>query len=190
MKTLSWLLLFIVPVIAGCAPTTWVRVSKPEIVAPDQSFSIDLPVGWVLSTSQKDAIFVTKDGAFIQYIEASRVDHENALKNIKKSTSAALLPTELADLVIANLSQQIQVGNASLLVVSNEPASIAGHQGFRLHCQIKTTEGLRIERVSYGFVTQQGFFLLTYNAPTLHYFERDLPAFEQSVRSMRLLTST
>ena len=36
-----------------------------------------------------------------------------------------------------------------------------------------------------GFVDERGFYLLTYRAPTLHYFERDRPVFDSVATSFR-----
>ena len=96
-----------------------------------------------------------------------------------------MLPSELADLAIAELRAGQEQKLPSLEVLSNAPAEIGGHNGFALHLRFQTDQGLRMELLMRGFVDQRGFYLLTYRAPTLHYFERDRPVFESLVSSFR-----
>jgi len=76
-----------------------------------------------------------------------------------------MLPSELADLAIAELRAGQEQKLPSLEVLSNAPAEIGGHNGFALHLRFQTDQGLRMELLMRGFVDQRGFYLLTYRAP-------------------------
>ena len=46
---------------------------------------------------------------------------------------------------------------------------------------------MRYERLIRGFGNQTGVFLLDYQAPTLHFFERDRAVFDQLIDSFRVI---
>jgi len=72
-----------------------------------------------------------------------------------------------------------------LEVVENSPATIAGRAGVLLHIRFRNDKGLEIQRRVYAFVDSGGIYTLSYQAPTLHYFDRDFEVFEHTVRSFR-----
>ncbi len=172
----------ILSLVSACA--TWVKLEKPVVVGPDKSFTVEVPVGWVRAALVTDKVLITRDGTGVQFIRIGKRAHEKAFPKIKKGTTADMLPTEVAELLIAEIKSEEAM--SGLTVLTNEPADIAQKTGFRLHLQMKNQSGLRYEAVVYGFVDKSGFYELTFRAPTLHYFERDLPAFEQAVHSFRL----
>ncbi|MFQ5544590.1 MAG: hypothetical protein ACE5FE_01305 [Acidiferrobacterales bacterium] len=175
-------LLLIAVLATGCA--VWARIDEPLVDGPAKAFQLELPVGWIRAGFATDRVFATRDGTGIQFIEAMRLTHKRAFSDLKEETRADMLPTELAELVVAQMKSR--PGVSDLEVVSNAPATIAEITGFRLHMQMKNSQGLTYERVVYGFVDAEGFYRLTYQAPSLHYFKRDLSIFERAVKSFRL----
>ncbi|MDH3670218.1 MAG: hypothetical protein OES46_03540 [Gammaproteobacteria bacterium] len=175
-------LLLIAVLAAGCA--VWARIDEPLVDGPDKAFQLELPVGWIRAGLATDRVLVTRDGTGVQFIEAMKRTHKKAFSDLKEETRADMLPTELAELAIAQLKSQ--PGVSDLEVVNNAPATIAGTTGFRLHVQMKNSQGLAYEAVVYGFVDADGFYRLRYQAPSLHYFKRDLSIFERAVKSFRL----
>ena len=124
-------------------------------------------------------------GPALHNILLRRVDHDKAFPAIDKKTSPELLPDELADYYLAEFKKN----RDSLLVEKLElkPTELSGHQAFRLVMQTVTGTGLKVNTVTYGFSRDNGFYELSYTAPELHYFERDLPVFESLVESFKPL---
>ncbi|MDH3377733.1 MAG: hypothetical protein OEQ39_12355 [Gammaproteobacteria bacterium] len=170
--------------IAGCATMAWTRVDTAATADPSGNFTVDLPVGWVRLNAQRDAITLTRDGMGIQYITARRRSHKAAFSNLKKSVAPDILPTELAELAIAEMKSS--QGLAEYNVLTNAPTTISGHTGFRLHMRLKVPSGLTYDGVVYGFVDEDGFYYIEFWAARLHYFDRDLANFERVVASFRL----
>lgn len=181
MLQLTCLLLLAV-LATGCA--VWARIDEPLVDGPAKAFQLELPVGWIRAGFATDRVLVTRDGTGVQFIEAMQLTHKQAFSDLKEQTRADMLPTELAELIIAQVKSR--PGVSDLEVVSNAPATVAETTGFRLHVQMKNSQGLTYERVVYGFVDAAGFYRLTYQAPSLHYFKRDLSLFERAVKSFRL----
>lgn len=181
MKKLGLLgMVLAITLTSGCA--IWTHVKKPERKAYQGAFSIMLPAGWVHGNFYNKGILVTKDGPQVQVIIASHTTFENAFKKIKKAPTASTLPSELAEMYIAEIKTIKSM--QSIEVVSNQPANLLGMPAFRLHLKYKDEYGLRIERLVYGTVDKSGVYLLHYEAPTLTYFQRDLPVFERLVTSI------
>jgi hypothetical protein len=175
--------ILITALIAGCA-TTWARIDDANRSYQGEHYSVMLPAGWMRMEGGGN-LLLSKDGIDLQRIIIEYHTHDKAFENLKKTSSAAMLPSELAELTIAELKASQNDSLPSLKVISNSPIEIAGHTGFSLHLSYKTDEGLRIEMLMQGFADTDGYYLITYRAPTLYYFERDRAVFESVCASFR-----
>lgn len=110
--------------------------------------------------------------------------HEEAFNDIKAQSKADMLPTELAELYIAELKKEDSDGLPSLKIISNEPARIAGHDAFHLHLSYQISNGLEYQMLAVGFVTEKYFYLVSYTAPTLLFFERSRESYDQVLGSL------
>ena len=180
-STAVWLL---IGLLAGCA-TTWVRVDDANREYRNEFYRVTLPPGWYRHQSG-DSLLLSKDGLDLQRILIQYHPHEKAFETLDKPSAATMLPSELAELTIANIKAGQEGGLPSMTILGNEPMEIAGHSGFSVHLRFKTDAGLRIELLMRGFVDEQGFYLLMYRAPTLHYFARDRQVFESVSESFRI----
>jgi len=133
-----------------------------------------------------DSLTLSKDGILLQVISIQYRPHKNAFAKIEKDSSTTMLPSELAQLAIAELKASQDDSLPSLEILRNAPVELAGHTGFDIHLRYKTDAGLRMDMVMRGVVDGSGFYLLKYSAPTLHYFERDRQTFETLTESLQL----
>ena len=170
--------------LAGCV-ATWTRVDDTGKRYTGEHYSLTLPAGWMrLETG--DSLMLSRDGLDLQRIIIEYRPHEQAFEETEKSSSPDMLPSELAELSIAELKAGQEDGLPSLEILDNRPVEVAGHTGYALHLRFKTDEGLRIEVLLRGFVDEGGLYQLLYRAPTLHYFERDRDVYESITESMAL----
>lgn len=169
--------------LAGCADS-WKRVDDAGIHFTDQHYTLDLPNGWVRANVFQ-TLYVTRDGVGIQHISVHFAKHEKAFENTEQDADPDLLPAELADRYIAEMKTTGDNGLPSLEVLSNLPASVDGHDAFQLHLRFVNHDGLRYERIVHGFTTDAGFYTVTYQAPTLHFFERDRHAYQELLQSFK-----
>lgn len=171
---------------AGCATqsATWSSVEPNASVVQVGRYSIALPEGWMqLKGGQDDRHLVSRDGTNLQWIEVVRTLPDNAFPTLKRGVPSGALPSELAELQLANM--RAIPGMDNLNVVQNEPFGIAGTTGYVLLTRFKNSRGLQYERVVIGFAESGGYYTLSYQAPTLHYFPRDRAVFDGVVRSLR-----
>jgi hypothetical protein len=171
---------------AGCATgPTRVQSENTEVTAADKSFTVSLPVGWVMQTSPDDALLLSRDGYLLEYVEIAHRQHAKAFPKLKKSASEPMLPSELAELQIAELKASGEL-LANLTVIENEPVRLSGLEGFRVRAQYKNKRGLPVDLVVWGVADRSGYSTIRYNAPSLYYFDHYLPDVERMVASFRL----
>lgn len=175
-----------IAILSGCA-TGWQRVDATDAKYTGKHYSAVLPAGWMRQVDIKGNLVASRDGIGLQRIVIMYRPHEQAFEDIERASSASMLPSELAELMIADLKAGEEDGLPGLEILRNEPVVIAGHTGFGLHLRYKTDDGLRMEVLVNGCVDEDGFYALSFHAPTLHYFERDREVFESVSRSLRTL---
>jgi len=76
-----------------------------------------------------------------------------------------------------------------LVVVFNEPAELAGKPAFRVHLRYRAAEstgGAAMESVTVGTALDSGVMLATFEAPSIHYFERWISKFGAVANSITL----
>jgi hypothetical protein len=178
--------------LAGCASSrapTWSSIEEGARTVQLGRYSVELPGGWMqLKSDQSDRFLVSRDGSNLQLIEFARRKPEEAFPNLKRGVPAGAAPAELAELQAANL--RASQGWGDLKVAKNEPIAIAGTTGYSVLMQAKSPRGLRYERIVVGFAEAGGYYTLSYQGTTLHYFGRDRAAFDALLRSLRAVSGS
>lgn len=182
MKKTRWLSPVLIFILFGCA--TWVAVGG-KYKMDSQNFAVDLPQGWRKFNFAQDQLLITKDGFSLQRIDISRMEVGKDLPHTKKKFAKEMLPQEVADVFIDNFRSNTGIMNQEIL--ENNPAQIGGHSGFKTVYTYQTKAGLNIKGVTYGFMWDNWFYEILYEAAERHYFERDLQAFEKVKESFSLI---
>ncbi len=188
--------------LTACVAPPWTLTDKESRTAENASFKVTLPTGWMWARYLDERYFVprgergvllavdritlTRDGFGLEDIDFIRFNAKDAFPHLQKPYTSNMLPSEAADLLVADLKQ---AGLESLNVGSNAPATIAGRRGFKLDITYKNARGLVTERLMYGFGDKSGFYLLSYEAPSLHYFATYKDVYLGVLNSFRLKKS-
>lgn len=99
--------------------------------------------------------------------------------------SATMLVTDIPALV--ENSYRIALGTASMSIGAVEPIDFAGAKGVRFtYAFARQGETLRRRGEARGAMIGGRLYLITYEAPALHYYDRSLAAARQVVDSARL----
>jgi len=174
-------LVILLLLITGCAP--WVKVGG-LYKSPPHNFSVELPNGWMrLNTG--DRLYITRDGVLLQNIIIERLNIEKPLEHTKKKFSKDMLPQEVAEVVLDNISSDQTVLNFE--VKENIPARISGFPGFKVVFTYKNKDGLWLKSILYGFIGDEWFYGIRYTAARRYYFDKDLRTFEKVFESFRLI---
>ena len=173
-------LLAIAALLGGCA--TYALTGSGPVSAEDKSYSVTLPQNWVRLASDSKRVIVTRDGFGLQRIMITRTEAKDAFPKIKKQADDKLLASELAELQIAELKSG---GATNLTVVENLPARIGGRIGFRLRIRFLNDDGLAFDQVWCGVLDKGHYYLISFHAPELYYFDKYLPDFDRTLASFR-----
>lgn len=152
---------------------------------PGQSYAVELPAGWLRSRGKSDLVRLTRDGFALEEIVIMRNPQKKPFVRLKKPVTADMLPSELAELQLADFERESET-LAAARVIAMAPAQVGGRSGFRLHIAWTNDDGLPLGRVVYGVCDKDHYYMLGFEAPHLHYFDKHLPAFEAMVASFRL----
>ena len=185
--------------VAGCI-ATWARVEPDTRVVKNDYYSVTAPVGWMrlegsvttsLSVKRGNSqisvpaqrLTLTRDGLNLDRIEVTYLASANAFPHINKELKASMLPPEIAQSYIADI--KAAGGLENLKVVSNKPRVIAGEPGFEVLVEYYTPRGLKFQRLTYGFASNSGMYLLWFEAPSIHYFGTYQEVFNRVVTSFK-----
>ncbi len=186
--SLSFLAGLLFVVASGCATgPEWQRTTGEEEVHDEAGYSVTLPAGWFWM--RKDAnspMIATHDGPDLQAIRVFHRDHGKAFPNIGQASSPEMQPRELAELFVAEVRKEHGFG--SLEVLENAPAEFGGAAGFRIKVEWRDEGGVRYHGLVYGCATEEGFYVMYYHAPRLHYYAASEPLFESAVDSFHFVS--
>ena len=96
-----------------------------------------------------------------------------------------MLPQEAAGIIIDEIASDRRISNFN--VIENAPAVIDRHEGFKILFTYKDKSGSTFKTLYYGFISDDSFFNLRYNAAMRHYFEKDIADFEQILGSFKVV---
>jgi hypothetical protein len=164
-----------------------VESGKP--IAPGNGvFAVQPPQGWLYDTS-RSTITATRDGVSLDSIAVEIVPHKKAFKDAKKTSTPTTPPEDLAESYIADL----QAGQGALhdvVVISTDPAELAGKPAFRVVLKFRAPEsagGAEIEMCTVGTALADGVMLAIFRAPAIHFFDAHVAEFDAAVKTIELL---
>lgn len=177
------LVLSLAVLLSSCA--AWTHLEQPTRVTGPNGLSVMAPADWVrFNLVGDDVILLTRDGLPIQMLRIEYRKADKAFPSIKKKSNPDMLPSETADLLLADLRADKALAN--LKVLENTPYKVAGKLGFRIHGQYRDERGASFDLVAVGCTTKTGLVLLFYRSLSIHYYARDLKLFDQTVDSVVL----
>lgn len=99
--------------------------------------------------------------------------------------SSTMLPTDIVGLFEG--SYRVAAGTSLFEVGKVEPVTFAGQQGVRFgYSFVQQDEEVRRRGEATGAVINGRLYLISFEAPTIHYFDRDLARYRQLIASARI----
>ncbi|MDD2751570.1 MAG: hypothetical protein PHN59_00355 [Candidatus Omnitrophica bacterium] len=178
-----FLLFFISLFFAGCA--TWQMVGAQNQWKCDK-LEATLPEGWMRLNLTADLLFLTKDGEWLQSIRIFRfkTGNDKALPISKKKFTEEMLPQEISDLLVNEMS--LDSNRLNFEVKENVPCAIGTKDGFKLQFTYNTADHLKLKDILYGFKLDKYVYIIQYQAAQQHYFDKDVADFEAFMESFRV----
>lgn len=151
-------------------------------------YSIQFPAGWRYQKMPfGDECLATRDGPWLQAVYVDFRKHKKAFPGLKKDATPDMMPQELAEKLVADITQSRGLQN--MQVLSDEPTELAGRPAFRLHIAYRTAVdagSVRYEEYVVGTNSPQGIFVVHYRAPVLNYFSRDVEAYDKALATFAI----
>lgn len=173
-------------VLTAMPALAWKVVAEGTPFVHKSGYSIQYPAGWRWVSSGSDGV-ATRDGVWLQRIFVDFRKHKNAFRALKQDSTPEMMPQELAEKYVAEMAKASSLQNMEIL--SNEPALLAGRPAFRVHVAYRASVDMgsvRYQAIIVGANSPQGIFLVAYDAAVLHYFGRDLEAFEKALATFSI----
>ncbi|MGH8719490.1 MAG: hypothetical protein ACREV0_11210 [Burkholderiales bacterium] len=182
MKTAAFFLVLLL--LTGCS--AWDVAKEDDLTSgPGDSYTVELPSGWVRFRAERKTLILTRDGYTLQQIIIIKKDGKDAFPRTKKEVDETLLPSELAEIQLAEIKSANEL-TGNLEVLENTLATLSGKVGYKLHVRFKNSRGLPYEQLIYGFCDKNIYYAMGFAAPTLYYFDHHKAEFEQMVESFKL----
>ena len=174
----------LLPFLGGCV-ATWTQGGAD--FTSSQNYRLRMPPDWIYHPNINGNFIATKDGVFLQQIIVRKIPLATPLENNHRVLSASLSPFEIAEAMTDDLKSDRTL--LRLVIKENLPAKIGGVPGFKLVFDYHTADGMHLNSVRYVCVHAGYLYVLIFTAPTRHYFEHDLPGYEEMVRSFVFTTA-
>ena len=175
------IIIVILFVVGGCA--TWCPVNGR---LGTENYVVDIPEGWMKYDSGA-TVMISRDGPYLQYVLLQERSLDRPFRHTRKRLAAYMLPHEMAQVIIDDLSSDKAVRN--LMIIDNAPATVDGHDAFRLIYTYRNGQGLLMKTAYYGFVHDHTYYSLRFTAPKRHYFGKDIQTFESILSNFRLIAA-
>ena len=82
-------------------------------------------------------------------------------------------------------SYRVALGTSLMKVETIEPAMFAGAQGFKFTYSFAVSDEVKRKGVARGAIIGDKLYMMTYEAPGIHYFNRDIASFDKIADSAR-----
>lgn len=164
-----------------------VKVGRPTRLSAAR-IEMRLPPGWL---TQGDSLYVlaSRDGPPLELIEIRLLVPAEAAKLLKQPFHEDMDPQDLSE-AYARALVSGDGEHEEVRIDSNEPTTLAGRAGFRVHLHYRAAQGSSaypplMEQLVYAAATHEGLLLASLEAPQLHYFSSCVTAFEAVVGSIK-----
>ncbi|MBI5068191.1 MAG: hypothetical protein HZB56_08110 [Deltaproteobacteria bacterium] len=174
--------------LAACPPPpAWMPGGQPYL-ASQSGYEALVPADWMRrNVKDRELYLVTRDGLPLQRIEVAITPvGKPVYRGSKRVVAEGMSPQELGELLADALVSGEALAEARVL--ENAPATVSGRPGFRLLLAFRDGDGLPRRLAIHGVMASGRLYGIVYGAPERHYFNRDLAAYEEVVRSFRLTT--
>jgi hypothetical protein len=168
------LLVLCLVLLVGCA-------SNPA--SSPQGFSVQPPEKWYQVNTPKFYV-LTKDGPYSQYILVQQRPIDKPFAHTPKTLARGMSASDAAAIFLEEVLNDEAVCNFRLL--ENQPTRINQHEAFKLVFSYEDKTGLRFQTYMYGFLNENWFYTLRYNADLVRYNNQDIEEFQRFVESFKV----
>ncbi len=167
------------PLLAGALRPAGVAVAVARsnlTVTPDQAWNKGARPGRLSEAWTLDGLTINELTFY-----GGIADDKTLFREVDKTNrplphfSKTMLAPDIAQLF--ETSYRVAIGTSLITVDKIEPATFAGASGFHFTYSFVGPDEVKRKGEARGAVIGEKLYLITYEAPRIHYFDRDLPSF-------------
>ena len=84
-------------------------------------------------------------------------------------------------------SYRVQLGTSQMIIDSQEPTLVGGHKGIKFTYNfVRRDDEVQRKGEAVGAVVANRLYLITYEAPSIHFFDKDVEKFRQLVTTLKI----
>lgn len=184
MKSVRIIMTIVALAIAGCASPLPSGDGGSATIAT-RSFVMDLPGGWFRSPlpPDEDKVTLVREGDTVQKWTMEWEEWNGRI--LRGTRSRTVISSELALRLVLGWNRE--AGPAWFDIVSLQPAVVASREAFRVEYLSQHIGAPARRTVLYGVPQPRGIYVMTFDSIDTYFFERDIAAFESTVRSLRFV---
>jgi hypothetical protein len=155
------------------------------VVTPDRAWNRGARPGRLSEAWTLDGLSINELTFYGGIIEGKTLFREADKVNAPlPKFSKTMLAPDVASLMES--SYRIALQTPLMQVDTIEPATFAGAQGFKFTYHFTFADEVKRLGVARGAIIDGKLYMVTYEAPRIHYFDRDLEGFNKVVESAKL----
>lgn len=154
---------------------------------PSLTFTIAVPEGWKKVDTDEPMLFITRDGGYKQFALVQQRALGKPFQFTQKVLTKGMELQEAAEIVINEIMADQNIRDFSL--IEKVPAQVADNQAFRLVFVYNDADGFAFKTIYYGFFHGDLFYNIRYAATEEEFFQKDLPTFQQVLKSFKLVAA-
>jgi hypothetical protein len=108
-----------------------------------------------------------------------------SFRNTHKKIKVDMLPEEAAQVIVDEIASDKNILN--FRVLNNSPATIQGHEGFKILFTYNDQKGSKFKTLYYGLIKEDTFFNLRFTAADRIYFKQDIETFKRMLKSFQII---
>ena len=168
--------------LAGCATPTW-DATPGTHHSEKTGLTLDVPSGWSRYGNPLE-IVLTRDGFLLNLIRINRTPYGEKYGDTELTLRAEISQLDASQLVVE--SMQADQKRRNLVLIDNQPVTVAGHPGFRVEISYRNEDNLTVHEIIYVALIPEAYLVALCRAPERHYIEAVSGDFERIVASLRV----
>lgn len=164
---------------------TPVTVAKSTLtVTPDQAWNKGARPGRLSEAWTLDGLSINELTFYGGILDNTTLFREvNKTEKPLPRFSKTMLAPDVAQLFES--SYRVALSTSLMTIDSIEPATFAGNQGFKFTYSFAVQDEVKRKGEARGAIIGGKLYMITYEAPRIHYFDRDLASFQKIADSAR-----
>ncbi|MGQ8364733.1 hypothetical protein [Glaciecola sp. 1036] len=167
--------------LSGCV-AQWQKVNSKNAKVTQQGMTITLPDGWVTIAVNKNLTIASKDGPSLNSMLIETIPFSTLEKVLETKIKSDMDVLEASKTYISYWSKMNNVTDFDIVSEDYREMDSVGH--YFVEWTHRDSNGTTMRHVTQGTIKGKNLVKVSFSAPNIHYFNENLPAFNQVVEQI------